>query len=52
MLASSLLSMGMANPSQKALGVLQRLRARAFVFQSDGSRPVAFASLDAGMGFS
>ncbi|KAL1506896.1 hypothetical protein AB1Y20_007761 [Prymnesium parvum] len=42
--------MGMANPAQKAEGILQRLRARAFVFADGASRPVAFASLDAGMG--
>lgn len=44
--------MGMANPAQKAAGVLQRLRARAFTFKDTdpGSRPIAFVSLDAGMG--
>ena len=43
--------MGMANPSQKAAGILQRLRARAFTFQEGaGAPPIAFVSLDAGMG--
>ena len=41
----------MANPSQTANGILQRLRARAFTFREAevDARPIAFVSLDAGM---
>ena len=41
--------MGYAAPAQRGTGIHQRLRARAFAFD-DGSKRVAFVSVDGGMG--
>ncbi len=42
--------MGYAVPGQRGTGIHQRLRARAYAFQDDNGKRVAFVSVDGGMG--
>ena len=41
--------MGYAVPGQRGTGIHQRLRSRAFAFQEDDGKTIAFVSLDGGM---